>query len=244
MRQLNDFFFWTSWACATNRPGGEITYTNNWPSEELIDNRPVRLDRRLVVDQLRGPAGGHRCPGVVLRRPARPARTTSHELPEEDPLLAFRPDALDAGDAEVLLGRHGPDRRPDRARRPDGALRRGGLGLLRHPAGQVAALLRDPHLAHPAGHLLDRHRLAGHRAVHGPGRLGSRAEVPAAGRQLPVRLLAGHRRRVDGGPVVRRPAEAGQRDQLLVRPPGLRVRGPGAVLAALPGGRPVPVAGC
>ena len=40
MRQLNDFFFWTSWACATDRPGSEITYTNNWPSEALIDNRP------------------------------------------------------------------------------------------------------------------------------------------------------------------------------------------------------------
>ena len=56
---------------ATNRPGGEITYTNNWPSEALIDNRPSGTDRRLVVDQLRGPAGGHRCPGVVLRHPAR-----------------------------------------------------------------------------------------------------------------------------------------------------------------------------
>ena len=52
-------------------------------------------------------------------------------------------------------------------------------------------------------HLLDRHRLAGHRAVHGPGRLGPRAEVPAAGRQLPVRLPADHRRRLDGRPVAR-----------------------------------------
>ena len=38
--QLAAFFFWASWACSTNRPGEEITYTNNWPSEELIDNRP------------------------------------------------------------------------------------------------------------------------------------------------------------------------------------------------------------
>jgi len=41
MRQLNDFFFWASWVCSTNRPGGEITYTNNWPAESLIDNRPT-----------------------------------------------------------------------------------------------------------------------------------------------------------------------------------------------------------
>ena len=34
------FFFWTSWASATTRPGHTITYTNNWPHEPLIDNVP------------------------------------------------------------------------------------------------------------------------------------------------------------------------------------------------------------
>jgi nitric oxide reductase subunit B len=37
---LTAFFFWTSWAAATDRPGHAITYTNNWPHEPLIDNRP------------------------------------------------------------------------------------------------------------------------------------------------------------------------------------------------------------
>ncbi|MCE9591294.1 MAG: nitric-oxide reductase large subunit [Planctomycetes bacterium] len=37
---LNAFFFWASWACSTNRPGQEITYSNNWPAEALIDNHP------------------------------------------------------------------------------------------------------------------------------------------------------------------------------------------------------------
>jgi nitric oxide reductase subunit B len=37
---LNSFFFWVSWACVTERPGQAITYTNNWPSEELVGNRP------------------------------------------------------------------------------------------------------------------------------------------------------------------------------------------------------------
>ena len=40
-RKLNAFFFWTSWSCVTQRPGQEITYTNNWPSEELVANRPT-----------------------------------------------------------------------------------------------------------------------------------------------------------------------------------------------------------
>ncbi|HWQ92226.1 MAG TPA: nitric-oxide reductase large subunit [Clostridia bacterium] len=38
---LNAFFFWAAWACATDRPGLAITYTHNWPAEELIDNRPT-----------------------------------------------------------------------------------------------------------------------------------------------------------------------------------------------------------
>jgi nitric oxide reductase subunit B len=37
---LNAFFFWVSWACVTERPGQSISYTNNWPSEELVANKP------------------------------------------------------------------------------------------------------------------------------------------------------------------------------------------------------------
>jgi nitric oxide reductase subunit B len=40
-QQLNAFFFWASWVCATERPGSAITYTNNWPHEPLIGNRPT-----------------------------------------------------------------------------------------------------------------------------------------------------------------------------------------------------------
>ncbi len=40
-RKLNAFFFWASWVCSTNRPGKDITYTNNWPAESLIDNHPT-----------------------------------------------------------------------------------------------------------------------------------------------------------------------------------------------------------
>ena len=41
MRHMNSFFFWSTWATATNRPGSDITYTNNWPNEQLIDNKPT-----------------------------------------------------------------------------------------------------------------------------------------------------------------------------------------------------------
>ena len=39
-QQLTQFFFWTAWAAATERPGHDVTYTNNWPHEPLIGNQP------------------------------------------------------------------------------------------------------------------------------------------------------------------------------------------------------------
>ncbi len=41
LRQLAAFFFWTSWAASTNRPGEQISYTSNWPHEPLVGNRPT-----------------------------------------------------------------------------------------------------------------------------------------------------------------------------------------------------------
>ncbi|PHR65174.1 MAG: nitric oxide reductase large subunit [Idiomarina sp.] len=37
---MTQFFFWTAWAAATERPDSDVTYTNNWPHEPLIDNKP------------------------------------------------------------------------------------------------------------------------------------------------------------------------------------------------------------
>ncbi|MBX3179713.1 MAG: nitric-oxide reductase large subunit [Candidatus Hydrogenedentes bacterium] len=39
--KLSAFYFWAAWACGTNRPDSAITYTQNWPPEPLIDNRPT-----------------------------------------------------------------------------------------------------------------------------------------------------------------------------------------------------------
>ncbi len=40
-RQLAAFFWWTAWAAGTERPGSDVTYTNNWPHEPLIANEPT-----------------------------------------------------------------------------------------------------------------------------------------------------------------------------------------------------------
>lgn len=39
--KLAAFFHWTAWAAAAERPGQDITYTSNWPSEPLVGNRPT-----------------------------------------------------------------------------------------------------------------------------------------------------------------------------------------------------------
>lgn len=41
LRKLAAFFFWSSWASAATRPGDDASYTNNWPHEPLVDNRPT-----------------------------------------------------------------------------------------------------------------------------------------------------------------------------------------------------------
>ena len=38
--KLTQFFWWTAWSCATERFDSNVTYTNNWPHEPLINNKP------------------------------------------------------------------------------------------------------------------------------------------------------------------------------------------------------------
>jgi len=37
---LTAFFWWAAWAQVTQRPGQDISYTSNWPADELVGNRP------------------------------------------------------------------------------------------------------------------------------------------------------------------------------------------------------------
>jgi nitric oxide reductase subunit B len=40
-RQLTAFYWWAAWASVTERPGSKITYTSNWPHDELVGNTPA-----------------------------------------------------------------------------------------------------------------------------------------------------------------------------------------------------------
>ena len=87
---ISAFFFWTSWACATNRPGSGITYTNNWPAESLIGNRPtgsiVVWSVVSFVFLLAGIAGLAWYFAVQRGREEGP-----NDIPQQDPLLALNP---------------------------------------------------------------------------------------------------------------------------------------------------------
>jgi nitric oxide reductase subunit B len=87
---LSAFFFWTAWTCVTERPGQSITYTNNWPPEELVGNRPTGSllvwTAFSVILLLAGIAL------LAWYYAAYPDREGDHaDLPKWDPLLALKP---------------------------------------------------------------------------------------------------------------------------------------------------------
>ncbi|MCC6793658.1 MAG: nitric-oxide reductase large subunit [Candidatus Hydrogenedentes bacterium] len=87
---LTAFYFWAAWACGTNRPGTEITYTNNWPPEPLIDNRPtaaILVWSVLSFIVLLAGIGALSWYYVVEKARAE----EDPPVPERDPSLAFDP---------------------------------------------------------------------------------------------------------------------------------------------------------
>ncbi|WP_295362002.1 nitric-oxide reductase large subunit [Arenimonas sp.] len=39
-RMMTAFYWWTAWTAVTERPGKDITYTNNWPYDPVVGNEP------------------------------------------------------------------------------------------------------------------------------------------------------------------------------------------------------------
>jgi nitric oxide reductase subunit B len=86
---MTAFFFWASWACAANRPGETISYTQNWPPEPLVANVPTGSSILWSVVSfvlLLAGVGALAWYHAVLKH----REDESHELPEKDPLLALR----------------------------------------------------------------------------------------------------------------------------------------------------------
>jgi nitric oxide reductase subunit B len=90
-RQIGAFFFWTAWACATNRPGSNVSYTANWPHEPLIDNVPTP-DAVVwsVISFVLLLAGIGALNWYFIAQRRHPDER-EHMIPENDPLLALTP---------------------------------------------------------------------------------------------------------------------------------------------------------
>ena len=88
-KQLAAFFFWTSWASVTNRPGTAISYTNNWPHEPLVGNVPsaanVMWSLVSVVLLLAGVGA------LVWWQAFRGSEEPAVQPPAKDPFLDIRP---------------------------------------------------------------------------------------------------------------------------------------------------------
>ena len=90
MKKMNEFFFWTSWAAVTNRPGEKVTYTNNWPHEELVANNPtasMNLWTGFSVILLLAGIGGL----AAYYAKNRDDEFDPNEFPDKDPLLGLKP---------------------------------------------------------------------------------------------------------------------------------------------------------
>jgi nitric oxide reductase subunit B len=89
LRAMSAFFWWTAWAASTDRPGGDVTYTQNWPHEPLIGNQPaggaVVWSVISFVLLLAGVGG------MVWYFASQPRVVSEELLPETDPLLGLKP---------------------------------------------------------------------------------------------------------------------------------------------------------
>jgi nitric oxide reductase subunit B len=88
-KQMAAFFWWTSWAASTERPGSTTTYTNNWPHEPLIGNEPTPGAVLWSILSFVGLLAG--IGGLVWWYASQEKVVVHGPYPEKDPFLAVRP---------------------------------------------------------------------------------------------------------------------------------------------------------
>ncbi|HUJ23347.1 MAG TPA: nitric-oxide reductase large subunit [Bryobacteraceae bacterium] len=89
LREMSAFFWWTAWAASTNRPGTNVTYTQNWPHEPLVGNEPTGgAIVWSVVSFILLLAG---VGGMVWYFASQPRIAEEELLPQSDPLLGLKP---------------------------------------------------------------------------------------------------------------------------------------------------------
>ena len=89
LRQMSAFFWWTAWAAGTNRPGLNISYTQNWPHEPLIGNWPTGATVVWSIVSFVLLLAG--IGGMVWYFAAQEKTAPEGSLPDRDPLLGLKP---------------------------------------------------------------------------------------------------------------------------------------------------------
>lgn len=84
MHKMNAFFFWATWATVTERPNQKISYTHNWPSDELVGNvatKDLLVWSGVSIILLLF------CIGILIFYHVRSGEDEHFEVPVQDPLL-------------------------------------------------------------------------------------------------------------------------------------------------------------
>jgi nitric oxide reductase subunit B len=84
---LTGFIWWTAWSAVTERPGKDISYTNNWPHDPLVGNTPPRHLFMWTVFSVLFLIAGIAALGW---HHARTKHEAPLELPKTDPLALVR----------------------------------------------------------------------------------------------------------------------------------------------------------
>ncbi|MCB2230950.1 nitric-oxide reductase large subunit [bacterium] len=89
LRQLVTFYFWSSWAASTDRPGEtNMSYTSNWPHEPLVGNQPTSdaiIWTGFSIIMLLAGIGL-----LVWYHASRGHEPVAERVPETDPLLDYK----------------------------------------------------------------------------------------------------------------------------------------------------------
>jgi len=89
LHQMATFFWWTSWVASTNRPDQAVTYTQNWPHEDLVGNRPTGAAVVWSVISFVLLLAG--IGGMVWYFGSKEHTPMNEALPTTDPLLGLNP---------------------------------------------------------------------------------------------------------------------------------------------------------
>ncbi len=203
LRKLSSFFFWTAWAASTDRLDGTSSYTNNWPHEPLIGNRPtgdnIVWTGVSIIVLLAGISA------MAWWYASKRGEEEEPTPPASDPLALWEATPSQRATikyfwvvsalilVQMLLGvvtaHYGVE----------------GRRVLWISTFRLAAVQRNSHMACPDRPVLDRHGMVGSRSVHRPARKRPRTQGAKTRRKCLIRCIAGCGYWIAHGRVVEHP---------------------------------------